>query len=139
MFVLDASMTLAWTFEDETTQQSRQVARRALAEGVAVPQHWAHEVSNGLIQGERRKRTALDQTAAFLARLEDIPIQVEVLEPERVFHSLVPLSRAFRLSVYDAGYLELAQRLGLPLATLDGPLGAAAQSIGVQTIGAGEG
>lgn len=135
MFVLDASMTLAWTFEDETTEQTRAVARRALAEGVVVPQHWAHEVANGLIRGERRNRTGLHKTAAFLARLDDIPTDIDLLDPRRVFLNVVSLARAFRLSAYDAGYIELAQRLGVGLATLDGPLASAAKTVGVEMVG----
>jgi predicted nucleic acid-binding protein len=41
------------------------------------------------------------------------------------------LDRSQRISAYDAAYLELAMRRGLPLAALDGKLEAAARAVGV--------
>lgn len=133
-FVLDASTTLSWHFKDETTDRARALARLAFAGGVVVPQHWYLEVTSGLIRGERRRRTNVEATVAFLIRLEELVIEVHATENSTLRDGVLPLARAHRLTIYDAVYLALAQRLDLPLATLDISLGNAAGSIGITLI-----
>lgn len=136
--VVDASVTLAWHFEDEPSPVPEMAAVRAFRDAIVVPQHWLLEVSSGLLKGERRRRTNAAETHAFLARLEDLDMEVDAVEHGQVKSVLLPLARAHRLSVYDAAYLELALRRSVPLATLDGALVAAAHSVGVRVIGAEE-
>lgn len=134
-FVLDASTTLAWHFEDEVTEPLRALARTALRDGVVVPQHWYLEVTSGLLRGERRRRTSPAQTTAFLLQLDEFDTEVELLSPVEIFSSVLPLARLHRLSVYDASYLDLAQRRSLPLATQDAALASAAETSGVALVG----
>jgi predicted nucleic acid-binding protein len=133
-FVLDASMTLAWHFEDEASAKVRAVAHRAYADGVAVPQHWLLEVISALLRGERRNRASPVKSQEFVAFLRELGAEVDDLEQDRVVSVLLPLARNQRLSLYDAAYLELANRRRLPLATLDGSLVRAANAIGVELI-----
>jgi predicted nucleic acid-binding protein len=133
-FVLDASVTLAWHFEDEASAKVRTVAHRAFADGVAVPAHWLLEVLSGLLRGERRNRAAPMETREFVAFLQDLNTEVDDLDQDRVISVLLPLARDQRLSLYDAAYLELASRRRLPLATLDSSLVRAANVIGVELI-----
>jgi predicted nucleic acid-binding protein len=135
MFVLDASLTLAWHFEDEGVGPAEEIAQRALELGIVVPQHWLMEIVNGLVRGERRARTSAAATAGFLARLDILDKEVDAIEADRIASLLLPLARAHRLSVYDVAYLELAERRGLPLATLDRSLANAALSVGVKVLG----
>lgn len=128
-FVLDASMTLKWLFEDEATEFADALFRQAATDTLHVPLHWAVEVGNAAVKGERRRRATPADTAAFLARLADLDIVVD--GNGGAFTQLVPLARAWQLSVYDAGYLELAQRLGLPIAAHDKALRDAAFATGV--------
>lgn len=137
--VVDASIALAWHFDDEPSPQAEIAGARSFRDGVVVPQHWFLEVSSGLLKGERRRRTGPNETHAFLARLYDLELEIEALDPEQVTSVLLPLARAHRLSVYDAAYLELALRRSLPLATLDAALAAAARAVGAEVIGAEEG
>jgi len=133
-FVLDASVTLSWHFEDEARQSVRAILRLAFDHGVVVPQHWLFEVSSALLKGERRHRSAAEDTDAFLARLRDIPSETVAADAGQIIDVIVPLARAHRLSVYDAAYLDLAGRRELPLATLDGPLSKAARGVGIELI-----
>ncbi|MFN3944938.1 MAG: type II toxin-antitoxin system VapC family toxin [Allosphingosinicella sp.] len=133
-FVLDASMTVAWHFEDEASPSVRRVAHRAFEEGVAVPQHWLVEVVSAGLRGERRTRAAPDRLEEFVAVLQDMPVEVDPADADRLVAVLLPLAREHRLSIYDAAYLELAQRLGFPLATLDAPLADAARRLGIELI-----
>lgn len=133
-FVLDASLALAWHFADEVSDGVETLADQANVEGVVVPHHWFLEVSSALVRGERRRRTSAALTSDFLARLTDLPMEVDVVEPGQISSVLIPLARAHRLSVYDAAYLELAGRRSCSLGTLDLSLAAAARSVGVKVM-----
>ncbi|HYI39743.1 MAG TPA: type II toxin-antitoxin system VapC family toxin [Allosphingosinicella sp.] len=133
-FVLDASTTLSWHFEDEAPNAVRATLRLAFDEGVVVPQHWLLEVSSALLRGERRNRSPIEDTDAFLSRLGEIPIESAAADPDRIAGVIIPLARSHHLSVYDAAYLELAGRRELPLATLDRSLARAARAVGVALI-----
>jgi predicted nucleic acid-binding protein len=130
-FVLDASVTLGWCFEDEAGEYADS-ALEALSDDTAVaPAVWPLEVANGLVVAERRGRLVPAQTARFCALLPALPIEVEPGGLTTTLALLVPLARDHGLSVYDAAYLDLAARRGLPLATLDARLRAAALAAGV--------
>ncbi len=127
-------MTLAWHFPDERSPAHDAIDLRAVMFGTIVPAHWHMEVANGLLMGERRKKTTLDLTARFLTKLEALPIEVDVLKGDAAFVRILPLARAHGLTVYDAIYLELAERRALPLATLDDDLAAATRAVGLEVL-----
>lgn len=133
-FVVDASVTLAWHFRDEANPLANAILERTIVEAIVVPTHWALEVANGVVMGERRGRASQDQAARLMQRLDAIDIEVDDIGHESVMTFIMPLARAHRLTVYDALYLELAERRGLPLATFDGALAAAARSVGVRVL-----
>jgi len=133
-FVLDATLTLAWHFFDEKSPETEALAERAFEDSVVVPGHWYLEIANSLISGERRKRTTTDLSARFVEWLDELPIEIDTLEDRAIFSLIMPLARAHRLSVYDSLYLELAERRGLALATLDAELATAAKAIGLETL-----
>lgn len=128
-FVLDCSMTMAWCFEDEATPYSES-ALEALAEGEAVvPPVWSLEVANVLVIGERKKRLLPAQSLRFVELLRSLPITLDA--DVRPLGELLGLARDQNLSSYDASYLDLAVRTGLPLASLDSDLLEAADRFGV--------
>jgi predicted nucleic acid-binding protein len=130
-FVLDCSVTMAWCFDDEATSYTNSI-RDSLADVRAVvPSLWPLEVANATIVGERRKRLDEARSQRFIVLLEALPIKVDDETSTRAFGDIIHLARAYQLSAYDATYLELAIRRGLPLACLDGKLKAAAASAGV--------
>lgn len=130
-FVLDASVTVAWCFEDEATPESWALLD-ALENGTAfVPALWLMEVANILVCAERRGRITADKADGFFAMLRTLPIRVEPLEHGHALDAVRALARAERLTAYDAAYLELARRMKLPIATRDNDLCAAAQRQGV--------
>jgi predicted nucleic acid-binding protein len=131
-FVLDTSVTIAWCFEDETTPYTESVLE-ALAKGEAlVPCLWPLEVSNVLVTAERRKRITRAKVTRFLQLLGEFPITVDAEGVASVFTEVLSVAREHDLSAYDAAYLELSLREGLPLATLDTRLRAAARRAGVE-------
>jgi predicted nucleic acid-binding protein len=132
VFVIDTSVTMAWCFEDETTEAADAVLDRLREETAAAPTIWPLEVTNVLLVAERRGRLSEAQVARFLELLRRLPIDVN--ETSTDLASAVSTGRQHRLSSYDASYLVLAQRLGAPLATFDERLAAAARAAGVQLL-----
>ncbi len=88
-------------------------------------------MANTLIVGERRKRSTQANTVTWLGFLTSLPIAVDEETKSHAFGNTLSLARDHNLSAYDAAYLELAMRRGLPLATLDDKLKTAAQAVGV--------
>ena len=133
-FVIDASVTVAWLMPDETSDIARMAFDRLLENEALAPGLWWYEVRNVLLMNERRRRIAREDIAELLAALERLPIVLDH-GPEEA--ALLALARTFKLSVYDAAYVELAQRRDLPLASLDRQLLNAARSSGITCIGDG--
>ncbi len=131
VLVVDCSMVIAWILPDESNPDVESV-RAIVAEGGAfVPGHWRLEVANTLITAERHKRISKSDRHGALAALERLSIAVDPETGARAWREISSLADRFRLTVYDAAYLELADRAGLPLATLDADLRAAAAKLGV--------
>ena len=130
-FVLDGSLALAWYFKDEADPYADAVAARLPTARAAVPLIWPLEVANAVLMGERRQRSTEAQAAQWLTYLGCLPIAVDDQTSDRAWGEVLSLARAHGLSAYDAAYLELALRRGLPLATLDDRLKAAASAVGV--------
>lgn len=133
-FVPDASVVLAWHFDDEHSPVAEAVAVRSFEDRAVVPQHWPLEVANALLRGERRHRAHAEDVDRFVVRLQAIDLEIDAIAADQVYLSLLPLARRHRLSIYDAAYLELAFRRELSLATLDGSLATAARAVGVELI-----
>jgi predicted nucleic acid-binding protein len=134
IFVMDASVTLAWAFEDETTPYTEEALDRLTQGRAIVPTIWPLEVGNALVVAERRGRLKEADTVRFLSLLRQLPIVVEAEATERVFSEVVRLAREHHLSTYDASYLDLAMRLGVPLATQDENLRRVAARCGVKMV-----
>jgi len=130
-FVLDGSLALAWYFKDEADPYADAVAAYLPAARALVPLIWRLEVANAVLMGERRQRSTQAQAAKWLTYLGSLPIAVDDETNDGAWGEVLSLGRAHRLSAYDAAYLELALRRGLPLATLDDKLKAAASAAGV--------
>jgi predicted nucleic acid-binding protein len=133
-FVLDASATLAWCFEDEATAEAAALLERLRDDEAIVPPLWLLELANGLVVAERRARLTRADSTRFLALIRQLPIQIDQTSTMDLGAAVMDLARAYELSAYDAASLELALRLGLPLATLDVRLRSAAERAGVARI-----
>lgn len=133
--VLDSSATLAWVYSDETTEAIRQVFDLLSEDGAWVPGLWKLEVANILELGVRRGRHAATFRDATLADLALLPVSLDPETDRQAWGATLQLAGRHRLTLYDAAYLELALRRGLPLATLDGELRRAAQAEGVVVLG----
>lgn len=130
-FVLDASVAVAWLFDDESDRRAEFVLTRLKNEQALVPQHWMLEVRNSLLVGERRGRIRANEVDERLDGLRALPLRTDT-EPD--LEVAFALARAYRLSFYDAIYLELAKRNGIVLATLDDRLKQAALSEGLAMV-----
>lgn len=132
--VIDASVALSWCYPDEQGDYGDRVLVALRENQGIVPSLWKIELANALLVGERRNRLTPADLASFLHLLDDLPIEQDLETASRALTETWLLARTYGLSVYDATYLELAMRLGLPLATLDQPLKKAARKAGVRLV-----
>jgi predicted nucleic acid-binding protein len=133
--VIDTSVTMAWCFEDEATAETESVLDRLRKEEAVVPALWQLEVTNVLLEAERRGRITEAQSTRFLDLLSQLRIQIDMSQTD--MRAVQAMGRRHQLSAYDATYLLLAERIGAALATRHGRLIAAARTAGVDlAIGA---
>lgn len=133
--VLDSAAALAWVLPGEGGAGADAALDLVTEKGALVPALWRLEVANVLLMAERRKRITYEQRVRALAGLEQLPIASDPETVARAWAGTIDLAAAHGLTVYDAAYLELALRTGLPLATLDRALIQAAAGVGVTVIG----
>jgi len=133
--VIDASIALSWCFEDESSALTDAVLRRLALTPSIAPAVWPLEVANGLRSAERRGHLDEGAIPAVTHLLMTLPIDVEeTTDLEAAVGRILPMARALGLSAYDATYLDLASRRGLPLATADEQLARAAQAAGIEVV-----
>lgn len=132
LFVADASVAVGWVHPAQATTQTAAMLD-ALAEGATleVPALWPLEVANALLVLVRRRKLTEDERQTGLGWLRGLPLRIDPEGASLAFSRLSELAAAHQLSVYDAAYLELAQRRKLVLACTDGPLRKAAGHAGV--------
>lgn len=135
-FVLDASVALAWFVDRPTVQYAEQVKQLLLRGNRAVvPALWHLEIANGFITAERRGVLTPSDIAEALQTLDVVIAQaIENSQDAVLLRSVLRTAREFRLTVYDAVYLEIALQRELPLATLDRQLLTAASRAGVEIL-----
>ena len=134
--VLDASVASRWLSKDgsdsDIAYANGVLERLTLpTERAHVPCHWSLEIANVAIRGERLGYIKGSMVELFLELLEDIDFQIDLEASTRAITDLTEIARLYRLTPYDAAYLELALRLNFPLATLDKGLRRAAEAAGV--------
>ena len=135
-FVVDNSIVMTWCFQDELNLYSEGVLDSLTGAIAVVPAIWPLEVINVLLVAERKNRLSEADSVHFLSMLSQLPIVVDRSWPERTMKDLLVLGRANSLTSYDAAYLELAMRQGLPIATLDQKLLEAAIKVNVPVLDA---
>ena len=129
--VLDSSTTLAWYFADEQTASALALLNQVADLGAVAPIIWRFEVANGLRVALRRKRINSAYRDHALAKLAELDVAIDEESSAHAWSATVRLADRHSLTVYDASYLELAQRRRLPLATVDAALAQAAQAEGI--------
>lgn len=134
-FVVDNSVVMTWCFRDEINPYAETVLDRLKTATAFVPSIWPLEVCNVLLVAERKKRIGVADSVRFITLITQLPIIVEQEPPERMTGEIFALARDHMLSSYDASYLDLAMRKGLPIATLDKKLIAAAKRSNVPLFG----
>ena len=134
-FVVDTSVTMRWCFLDGSAKDLEYaglVLDSIESESATVPAIWGLEVANVLVRAERHGSIERSITENFITTLEGLRIVVDEKTSEYSLTDILQVSRTYNLTAYDASYLELAKRLGIPLATLDEKLIKAARKAGVE-------
>jgi predicted nucleic acid-binding protein len=135
MLVLDSSVTITWFMPEERTGATLSVLKDVTQRGALVPQHWAIEVGNALLIATRGRRISAEKRREALDQLVRLQITTDPHTLEEVWSTSLVLAERFRLTLYNACYLELAQRRRLPLATLDQDLRKAAKALAIPLLG----
>jgi predicted nucleic acid-binding protein len=133
-FVIDISVALAWCFDDEATDATCALLDRFEDERAEVPSLWHLELANALAIGERKGRITPARVSEFIALIDGLPIVIDERTPNVALSSVLELSRRKQLSAYNASYLELAMRRGVPPATKDSDLARAANHMRVTLL-----
>ncbi len=136
-FVLDNSVTMRWFFGDGQPRElsyASKVLDSIQHVSAYVPVTWGLEVANVIARAEAKDLVTEARSAAFLEMLDDVDIEVDSNTFTHALSDTLQLARRYRLSSYDASYLELALRLGLPMATLDVDLQSAAKKAGIKKL-----
>ena len=133
-FVIDNSVVMTWCFKDEASQYADFILDSLEHFTAIVPSIWPLEVGNVLLVAERKKRLSRADITRFIALLFELPITVDQEPPERMIKEIFALAREHKLSTYDASYLDLAMKKGIPIATLDNHLITAAKRSNVSIM-----
>ena len=128
-------MTVAWFFADERSAAADAVLGQVTESGATTTSLWRLEVANALRMAVRRKRIDAAFRDACIADLIGLAVTIDPGTDQHAWGSTLQLSDQYRLTLYDAAYLELAKRSELPLATLDQELRMAAHAHGVAVLG----
>ena len=134
-FVLDNSVTMRWFFGDGKPQElayAGKVLDAMKKANALVPVTWGLEVANVIARAEAKGWVTEARSGAFIEMLEGVDIEVDTATFQHAMSDTLQLARRYKLSAYDASYLELALRQGIPLATLDEDLQKAAKKAGVK-------
>lgn len=134
-FVLDSSVSLSWCFDDEFTDVTDALLEALNGSGAVAPSIWPLEVLNGLAMAGRRGRIDAPKHQRLAGFLRDLPVVIDDETASLAWTVTAQLAARFRLTLFDAAYLELAQRRGLPLATLDQELRDAGTALGISLLG----
>ena len=133
--VLDASVALSWSFEDETSPYAEAVIKALKSRSAVVPLVWPLEVNNAILAAVRRRRIQEADAFRLLTVLDTLPLDIDLeVAREALGQRIMGLGLTHGLSAYDASDLELAMRRGLPLATQHEKLMQAATDTGVRVL-----
>jgi predicted nucleic acid-binding protein len=133
-FVLDCSLTMAWVFPDEANASTDALRESLIDDNAVVPVLWPIEVANVLLVATRRGRITEEEWPRIRNDLNILPIDIDLESHDQVLERVLPIAAQYELSVYDAMYLELALRFGLPLASLDRKLNTAGKEAGLELL-----
>ena len=133
-FVVDTSIVMAWCFKDENDDHADAILDLLQNSNTVVPSIWPLEITNVLLVAERKKRLKRKDGYRFLSLLAELPITVEQDSYQRMFGEIFALAHMYGLSSYDASYLDLAMRKGIPLATADKTLRNAAKKARIKLL-----
>lgn len=136
--VLDASATLAWLIDRTDPEEARladEFLRTIQGRDAVVPALWFPEIVNGVLVAERRGGVGSSTSASFMGMVYALPIVEDTTRPSAVQATVLTLARTYKLTGYDATYLELVLRIGGTLATFDRQLAAAVRLAGGRVFG----
>jgi predicted nucleic acid-binding protein len=132
--VIDSSVALSWCFADERTDQSQKLLEYVILNGALVPNLWHLEMCNALLIGELKGRISIEDVVGQFKNFSEMPIEVDAQTSVAAWGTIARLARDFKLTSYDAAYIELADRYSLRLATRDKAMIKAANILNIEIL-----
>lgn len=133
-YVLDCSLTISWLFIDEETESALSLRKALVKSKAIVPELWSIEVGNVLWVAEKKQKITPYQTTLYKNLLQELPIETDKNTSNLALSRIIELAREYKITVYDACYLELALRFSCPVATFDNELRQAANKAGIPVL-----
>jgi predicted nucleic acid-binding protein len=130
--VVDASVALAWCFPEEASEYADRILVALEGHAILIPPLWAVEITNAVLMAERRKRVKQPEIRRFVELLDALTVIMDSQSVAESVSNILPIAREYGLSAYDAAYLDVAARHGVPLATLDSALQRACRKAGIE-------
>ncbi len=118
-FVLDSSVALSWVLPDESNPAVDTLCDRLTDDVALVPPVWPLEIGNALLVGVKRGRLTSRDLSRLLSEMRALPVEIDSASTARSLEETLGIAQRYDLTTYDASYIELAKRRGVPLATLD--------------------
>lgn len=132
-FVLDNSVVTGWYLLDQATPYTQSIADKLETDRAIVPALWQLEFANVLKTACTRGKLSQTNAREIFDTMATLPIEVDSGVPPSP-RQLFELAMRYKLSSYDAAYLELAMRFGLPIASQDNKLIEAALLAGIALL-----
>jgi predicted nucleic acid-binding protein len=136
--VIDASIALSWCFADERSDSSQKLLENVILNGALVPNLWHLEVCNSLLIGEIKGRITVESIVEQFKNFDELPIEVDLQTSHAAWGTIARIARNYKLTSYDAAYVELAQRHSIALATRDKAMIKAARSLKIPLFEQGQ-
>lgn len=134
-FIADASVGIAWVVESQSDREIDRLKMEAIrGAAIVVPGLWLLEVANSLLMLLRRRRLTRHEWVAARQEVSHLLVDADNDASLQALSRISELAENLSLTAYDATYLELAMRRGLPLASRDAALNKAAKKCGVRTL-----
>ncbi|MCH9643557.1 MAG: type II toxin-antitoxin system VapC family toxin [Gammaproteobacteria bacterium] len=134
VLVMDCSVTMALLLNDEKNSTIEKIESMLPQYSILAPTIWRYETANVLCIAERSKRITEADSTEIKNILESLPISIDEPSTTKTFGNTLHIARKYKLTVYDAAYLELSMRQGALLATFDKTLGKAAKQAGTELL-----
>lgn len=118
-YVVDASVTLKWIFEEEDSKKARELLRMSERGKIMLlaPDLWTYEMISAITTAVRRKKITVAKAEEMMRMV--MKAGLKLISVNDIAERIVRISIKYDISGYDAAYIGLAKANSLILVTAD--------------------